>query len=195
MPFYLTVIIVIALGIDEILNEFHLRSHYKLAGAGLYLIIMVNLILTSFVGIKERNIEDTRIIGRKYCDEEGIESKNAISEAYTPFSIAGGKGIVEYFDLSEDGSIMPVEKLRDRRYVLLSDYKERYEMDQTMYAEECRLYQEIEKKYTLIYSLETTEIHTSRLILKNIFYCLDYLLDKGVVAGPDLYIYDMEYGG
>lgn len=110
--------------------------------------MVCNLTVASAAHVMLHRAPDTRMLGKDFCEQNGITTRNAMAEGYTPSRPSAPNKIFKYFEWDDEGRLL---LRKPRRYVILSSYLyDRYRAEPERYAEENAIYDAIERQGVLL---------------------------------------------
>lgn len=196
VPMFLTYIILVSIGlvwIWDLLQKQDKGRYLVTIPAVLMALLITNNLVTGIKITKWSTVKDTRIVAMDYCEENGVTAENSIYEGYTPLAPDAGPGAQFIaFQMEEDG-IKPQERYTAKKYLVISSsFKKRYLNEADHYPEIAAVYQEIDKQYPLIYSIDSEDYKASPWEIPNILYGFQYIFAKNGPTGLPIYVYDLE---
>lgn len=196
VPMFLTYIILVSIGlvwIWDLLQKQDKGRYLVTIPAVLMALLITNNLVTGIKITKWSTVKDTRIVAMDYCEENGVTAENSIYEGYTPLAPDAGPGAQFIaFQMEEDG-IKPQERYIAKKYLVISSsFKKRYLNEADHYPEIAAVYQEIDKQYPLIYSIDSEDYKASPWEIPNILYGFQYIFAKNGPTGLPIYVYDLE---
>ena len=196
VPMFLTYIILVSIGlvwIWDLLQKQDKGRYLVTIPAVLMALLITNNLVTGIKITKWSTVKDTRIVAMDYCEENGVTAENSIYEGYTPLAPDAGPGAQFIaFQMEEDG-IKPQERYIAKKYLVISSsYKKRYLNEADHYPEIAAVYQEIDKQYPLIYSIDSEDYKASPWEIPNILYGFQYIFAENGPTGLPIYVYDLE---
>lgn len=196
VPMFLTYIILVSIGlvwIWDLLQKQDKGRYLVTIPVVLMALLITNNLVTGIKITKWSTVKDARIVAMDYCEENGVTAENSIYEGYTPLAPDAGPGAQFIaFQLEEDG-IKPQERYTAKKYLVISSsFKKRYLNEADHYPEIAAVYQEIDKQYPLIYSIDSEDYKASPWEIPNILYGFQYIFAKNGPTGLPIYVYDLE---
>lgn len=196
VPMFLTYIILVSIGlvwIWDLLQKQDKGRYLVTIPVVLMALLITNNLVTGIKITKWSTVKDARIVAMDYCEENGVTAENSIYEGYTPLAPDAGPGAQFIaFQLEEDG-IKPQERYAAKKYLVISSsFKKRYLNEANHYPEITAVYQEIDKQYPLIYSIDSEDYKASPWEILNILYGFQYIFAKNGPTGLPIYVYDLE---
>ena len=196
VPMFLTYIILVSIGlvwIWDLLQKQDKGRYLVTIPAVLMALLITNNLVTGIKITKWSTVKDTRIVAMDYCEENGVTAENSIYEGYTPLAPDAGPGAQFIaFQMEEDG-IKPQERYIAKKYLVISSsFKKRYLNEADHYPEIAAVYQEIDKQYPLIYSIDSEDYKASPWEIPNILYGFQYIFAENGPTGLPIYVYDLE---
>lgn len=196
VPMFLTYIILVSIGlvwIWDLLQKQDKGRYLVTIPAVLMALLITNNLVTGIKITKWSTVKDTRIVAMDYCEENGVTAENSIYEGYTPLAPDAGPGAQFIaFQMEEDG-IKPQERYTAKKYLVISSsFKKRYLNEADHYPEIAAVYQEIDKQYPLIYSIDSEDYKASPWEIPNILYGFQYIFAENGPTGLPIYVYDLE---
>ena len=196
VPMFLTYIILVSIGlvwIWDLLQKQDKGRYLVTIPAVLMALLITNNLVTGIKITKWSTVKDTRIVAMDYCEENGVTAENSIYEGYTPLAPDAGPGAQFIaFQMEEDG-IKPQEQYIAKKYLVISSsFKKRYLNEADHYPEIAAVYQEIDKQYPLIYSIDSEDYKASPWEIPNILYGFQYIFAENGPTGLPIYVYDLE---
>ena len=196
VPMFLTYIILVSIGlvwIWDLLQKQDKGRYLVTIPVVLMALLITNNLVTGIKITKWSTVKDARIVAMDYCEENGVTAENSIYEGYTPLAPDAGPGAQFIaFQMEEDG-IKPQERYTAKKYLVISSsFKKRYLNEADHYPEIAAVYQEIDKQYPLIYSIDSEDYKASPWEIPNILYGFQYIFAKNGPTGLPIYVYDLE---
>lgn len=196
VPMFLTYIILVSIGlvwIWDLLQKQDKGRYLVTIPVVLMALLITNNLVTGIKITKWSTVKDARIVAMDYCEENGVTAENSIYEGYTPLAPDAGPGAQFIaFQLEED-DIKPQERYTAKKYLVISSsFKKRYLNEADHYPEIAAVYQEIDKQYPLIYSIDSEDYKASPWEIPNILYGFQYIFAKNGPTGLPIYVYDLE---
>lgn len=196
VPMFLTYIILVSIGlvwIWDLLQKQDKGRYLVTIPAVLMALLITNNLVTGIKITKWSTVKDTRIVAMDYCEENGVTAENSIYEGYTPLAPDAGPGAQFIAFQLEEGGIKPQEQYTAKKYLVISSsFKKRYLNEADHYPEIAAVYQEIDKQYPLIYSIDSEDYKASPWEIPNILYGFQYIFAENGPTGLPIYVYDLE---
>ncbi len=209
-PFYfITVAIGCAFMICFIDEQFQNSSYLHIVLPLAYVPVVLLLLSVTLSGVcitKYSTLKDLRNTVSEYLNgHTQINRENTLYEVYTPFDPNDGIHAISCFYFDDDHNLCLKEGYESKQYLMISSSaKMRYFMEQEKYPVACEIYEEIDKKYKIVYQeIADGGYVTDMSIIKNIISSVTYLLSEkhtagggilGFDRGGSIVIYDMKSG-
>ena len=165
------------------------RKISKLAVNVVMLLILGNAVFSGLWVTRFSSLEDSRVQGKEFCMENGINEENTVFEGYSPLEMNGSTIIPIGIDKS--GNIMMPNDKRDAKFFMVSSgMYGRFYAEPERYAGAIAMYEAIEDTCDLIYESEIFAFHSSKWSAVNIVYkIMDIINCQGKCTGPIVKIY------
>lgn len=195
IPFYVFMMMFVVLGffwvIDMVskIGNVKVRKISKLAVNVVMLLILGNAVFSGLWVARFSSLEDSRVQGKEFCMENGINEENTVFEGYSPLEMNGSTIIPIGIDKS--GNIMMPNDKRDAKFFMVSSgMYGRFYAEPERYAGAIAMYEAIEDTCDLIYESEIFAFHSSKWSAVNIVYkIMDIINCQGKCTGPIVKIY------
>ncbi|MBO1805547.1 ArnT family glycosyltransferase [Leucobacter ruminantium] len=157
IPMYVTPILLAAIGIPElarVLRRVKLsRRIATIVIAGVVGVAGLSLVLTSLATTARFVSEDSRSAALAYVNEHGITPEITVYEGYTPFLPGSSRTVFDEFELSDEGTLMPVAAVNGEtppHYLILSSIMSERFKAEARYANEQAFYTAVQNQFALV---------------------------------------------
>lgn len=186
MPIYIFFLLLTAAGLSYLYGlapKRWLRPVSCILGS----IILLNNLLSSLLVVQSSLTTEARVDAIQFCTENGITKENSLSDGYSPFFLAGPKGINLAFD--KEGKLAVPEGIK---YIIMSSMMYgRFYAEPERFRHQVDMYEEIQKNNELIYQKGGQHYRHSNFGIINSIYALHGLFsyNKNMRSGSIIKIY------
>ena len=198
IPMYAFYILIVAIGCGYILSFKNIKFNKVIFVCGIFvnIILLLNVFLTGICITKYSMLPNTIYLSKEFFEENKINKNDVLYEgvAFYASNKFIGERIAILFELV-DGNIKfrDMENLSKKYLIMKGWYRYLYFRDPKRYSYEISLYNAIDKKYKVVYSIKSDGNYGQRpWAIKNISYSIKYLFDKKHSVGDTLFVYKLE---
>lgn len=159
IPFYVFMMMFVVLGFfwslelfEKITND-RISKICRFLTKGVMLFVLVNVMLSGLWVARFSSLKDSRVEGKTFCLEQGINGANTVYDGYSPLEMNGSTTIPIGIDLG--GKIMmPQGREKAKFFIVSSGMYGRFYAQAERYVNEIAMYETIDDTCDLIYESE-----------------------------------------